>query len=60
MGSAARRARGVIVEEVSAEEDEDGEVGAIVVTVRLQRREARRCGICRKRSPRYDRGEGRR
>ena len=52
--------QGVIVEEVSAEEDEDGEMAAIVVAIRLQRREARRCGICRKRSPKYDRGEGRR
>jgi transposase len=52
--------QGVIVEEVSAEEDADGETGAIVVAVRLQRGEARRCGICRKRSPKYDRGEGRR
>ena len=52
--------QGVIVEEVSAEEDEDGDLDAIVVAVRLQRREARRCGVCWKRSPKYDRGEGRR
>lgn len=52
--------QGTIVERVECEPDEVGEVAAVVVAVRLRRVDARRCGICRRRSPGYDRGEGRR
>jgi transposase len=52
--------QGTIVEEVSVEEDEDGELAALVVAVRLRRGDQGRCGRCRRRSPGYDRGEGRR
>jgi transposase len=52
--------QGTIVEDVSVEEDEDGELAGLVVAVRLRRGDQGRCGKCRKRSPRYDRGEGRR
>ncbi len=51
---------GAIVEDVAAEEDESGDPAAIIVSVRLSRRDRNRCGSCRKRCPRYDRGEGRR
>ena len=37
----------------------DGE-GSFVVAVRPHRRERSRCGLCRRRSPGYDEGEGRR
>jgi hypothetical protein len=37
--------KGVIVEEVPTEEDEDGELAAIVVAVRVPRRETGRCGV---------------
>lgn len=50
--------QGAIVENVEAEEDDEGDPAALVVEVRLPKREAGRCGICRRRSPRYDRGEG--
>ena len=49
-----------IFEDVSVEEDEDGDAAAIVVSVRVRRRDGGRCGICRRRGPGYDRGEGRR
>ncbi len=52
--------QGTIVEDVSVEEDEEGEMGALVVAVRLRRGDQGRCGRCRRRSPGYDRGEGRR
>jgi transposase len=52
--------QGTIVEDVSVEEDEDGELAALVVAVRLRRGDQGRCGKCRRRSPGYDRGEGRR
>jgi len=52
--------QGTIVEEVSVEEGERGELTALVVAVRLRQAEAGRCGICRRPSPGYDRGEGRR
>ena len=42
----------------SVRRDDDG--GVIVVAVRAHRREQRRCGRCRRRSPLYDRGAGRR
>ena len=38
--------------------DEDG--GVLVASVRPSRGQRRRCGICRRRSPGYDQGEGRR
>jgi hypothetical protein len=50
--------KGVIVEEVATEEDEDGELAAIVVAVRVPRRETNRCGVFRRRGPGYDRGKG--
>src|SRR5579859_3314626 len=34
--------------------------GSIVVAVRPRRRERNRCGVCGRRSPGYDQGEGRR
>jgi transposase len=52
--------QGTIVEDVSVEEDEEGEMAALVVAVRLRRGDVGRCGKCRRRSPGYDRGEGRR
>ena len=52
--------QGTIVEDVSVEESEEGEVAALVVAVRLRRGDQGRCGKCRRRSPSYDRGEGRR
>ena len=42
----------------SVEYDEDGQV--VVARVRPTRRAASRCGRCQRRSPAYDRGEGRR
>lgn len=45
-----------IVEDAGLEEA----TGAFVVSVRLRRRDRHRCGICRRRSPGYDGGEGRR
>jgi len=45
-----------IVEDVRFEEA----TGALVVSVRPRRRDRHRCGICRRRSPGYDAGEGRR
>ena len=45
-----------VIEDVGV--DEDAEV--IVVAARASRRARRRCGRCGKRSPLYDRGEGRR
>lgn len=52
--------QGTIVEDVSAEEDEEGEIAVVVVAVRLRRGDQGRCGKCRRRCPREDRGEGRR
>ncbi len=43
-----------VVEDVSFDE------GALVVAVRPGWRERRRCGVCRRRCPGYDEGEGRR
>ena len=45
-----------VVEDVAFEEA----TGALVVSVRLRRRDRHRCGICRRRSPGYDAGDGRR
>jgi transposase len=44
-----------VVEEVRLDED-----GSVVVAARPRRREASRCGVCGRRAPGYDRGEGRR
>jgi transposase len=44
-----------VVEGVSVDVD-----GSVVVAVRLRRREGSRCGVCGRRAPGYDRGEGRR
>jgi transposase len=52
--------QGTIVEGVSVEEDEEGEMAAVVVAVHLRRGDQGRCGRCRRRCPGYDRGEGRR
>jgi transposase len=52
--------QGTIVEDVAVEEDEEGKMAALVVAVRLHRGDVGRCGRCRRRSPGYDRGEGRR
>ena len=52
--------KGVIVEDVTPEEAEGGELVAIVVSVRVSRRDSGRCGVCRRRSAGYDQGEGRR
>lgn len=49
-----------IFEGVSVEEDEEGNLAAIVVSVRVRRQDEGRCGSCRRRAVRYDRGEGRR
>ena len=38
----------------------DGDEETLVVSVRPRRRSAGRCGVCRRRCPGYDRGEGRR
>ena len=45
-----------IVEDVAFEEA----TGTLVVSVRLRRRDRQRCGICHRRSPGYDTGDGRR
>lgn len=45
-----------IVEDVELQEV----TGALVVSVRLQRRDRGRCGLCRRRCPGYDAGDGRR
>lgn len=44
-----------VVEDVRVDED-----GAVVVRARPRRRDASRCGVCGRRSPGYDVGEGRR
>ncbi|WAL67951.1 ISL3 family transposase [Amycolatopsis cynarae] len=48
--------RSAVVE--SVEFDEAGQV--LVAGVRLRRRDRHRCGVCRRRCPRYDAGRGRR
>jgi transposase len=44
-----------VVEEVRIDDD-----GALIVSVRPKARELERCGVCRRRSPGFDLGEGRR
>jgi transposase len=60
MGAAARRARDDRVEDVVLEEAGEGAAATLVVAVRLRRGDQGRCGKCRKRCRREDRGEGRR
>jgi transposase len=48
-----------VVERVEFDQGAEGEA-VIVASVRPARGQQRRCGVCRQRSPRYDRGEGRR
>lgn len=52
--------QGVVVEDVAVEEDGEADLAAIIVSVRLRRSEAGRCGLCRRRCPGYDQGTGRR
>ncbi|MBW8060151.1 MAG: hypothetical protein FVQ78_07430 [Solirubrobacterales bacterium] len=47
------------LERAVVEEVEVGDQGQVVVTVRPRHRERDRCGICRRRSPGFDLGEGR-
>lgn len=47
---------GAVVEDAALEEAS----GSLIVSVRLRRRDRSRCGICRRRSPGYDAGDGRR
>jgi transposase len=47
---------GAVVEDVGFDDDAD----AVIVSVRPGAKARGRCGRCRRRSPRYDRGEGRR
>ncbi len=51
---------GLILEDVGAGIGASAELSAIVVAVRVPRREAGRCGVCRRRCPGHDLGEGRR
>ena len=44
-----------VVEDVRIDHD-----GALIVSVRPKARELERCGVCRRRSPGFDHGEGRR
>jgi transposase len=53
-------AQGAVVEGVDLEETPGGDGFVLVVSVRVSRREGRRCGVCRRRCPGYDRGAGRR
>ena len=55
--------RGVILEGVACEDDSnpgDGSGAVIVVSCRLRKGSAMRCGRCGRRCPGYDAGEGRR
>ena len=49
--------RGVIVGGIEVEEDDDGEIAGLIVSARLRKAEAGRCGVCRRRSGQY-RGPG--
>ena len=42
--------RGVIVGDIEVEEDDDGEIAGLIVSARLRKAEADRCGVCRRRS----------
>jgi len=52
--------QGVIMEDISTEENDDGEIACLIVSARLRKAEAGRCGVCRRRSAQYDRGPGQR
>ena len=45
--------RGVIVGGIEVEEDDDGEIAGLIVSARLRKAEAGRCGVCRRRSGQY-------
>lgn len=60
MRSARLWARLLGVERTVVEEVDFDEQGAVVVAVRPGFRERGRCGVCRRRCPGYDEGEGRR
>jgi transposase len=47
-------AHGAVVQRVEFDHDEQ----VVVATVRVRRRDQDRCGICRRRCPRYDQGRG--
>ena len=52
--------KGTVIEGIEAEEDPvTGEV-TVIARVRVNKRARARCGICGRKSPRYDNGEGRR
>lgn len=53
-------AQGAVVEGVDLEESPGGDGVVLVVSVRVSRRGRRRCGVCQRRCPGYDRGAGRR
>jgi hypothetical protein len=42
--------RGVIVGGIEVEEDDDGEIAGLIVSARLRKAEAGRCGVCRRRA----------
>ena len=42
--------RGVIVGGIEVEEDDDGEITGLIVSARLRKAEAGRCGVCHRRS----------
>ena len=48
--------KGVVIEDVEVDEDED----VVTVHVRVSRRRRARCGVCRRKAPGYDGGDGRR
>ena len=48
--------KGVVIEDVEVDEDED----VVTVHVRVSRRRRGRCGVCRRKAPGYDGGQGRR
>jgi len=50
--------RGVIVGGIEVEEDDDGKIAGLIVSARLRKVEAGRCGICRRRSGQYHRDPG--
>jgi len=42
--------RGVIVGGIEVEEDDDREIAGLIVSARLRKAEAGRCGVCRRRA----------
>jgi transposase len=49
-----------VIESVTVERDEAGEIIGVVARVRPRRRDQARCPACRRRCPRHDRGDGQR